>query len=401
LFFALKGKSFDGNRFASDALAAGAGYAVIDDADFFLGERTVLVDDVLAALQGLARLHRMTLGTPLIAVTGTNGKTTTKELLAAVLATKFNLLYTEGNLNNHIGVPLTLLRLTAGHEMAVVEMGASHAGDIRELVGIALPDYGIITNLGRAHLEGFGSFEGVVRTKAELYDYMRLTGGAIFIRKDDRDLMAIGEGIRQVTYGGDGAFVAGRVRGVWPFLSFEWMEDGEVYGVDTRLTGAYNIDNIMAAVAVGRHFGIPAGSIGCAIAAYEPSNNRSQIRKTAHNTLIIDAYNANPDSMKAAIGNLASMPVAPRAVILGDMKELGVRSLELHGEILDEVEKGRFDRVILCGEQFMEAASGRGFTSYPTTGELVDALSLAPLAGFHILIKGSRSMALEAVAGVL
>ncbi|MDR1356435.1 MAG: UDP-N-acetylmuramoyl-tripeptide--D-alanyl-D-alanine ligase [Tannerellaceae bacterium] len=401
LFFALRGKNFDGNQFVDKALEAGADYAVVDNPDCCRGERTVLVDDTLKTLQRLAQKHRNMLGIPVIAITGTNGKTTTKELLAAVLVTKFNLLYTEGNLNNHIGVPLTLLRLTREHEMAVIEMGASHPGDITELVEIVRPDYGIITNVGRAHLEGFGSFDNVVKTKGELYDYIRRSMGVIFIKKEDEELQAIAKGIKQVTYGtSDEAFASGHVVDSSPLLSFDWKQQGKMHVVKTQLIGAYNIDNVLAAVAVGRYFKIPSERINRAIASYEPSNNRSQLKKTPFNNLIIDAYNANPDSMKAALGNFAAMQVTRKAVILGDMKELGCDSLSLHREILDFVETGRFDKVFLCGEQFTEAAEGK-FTSYPTTVALTEALCRMQLKDYYILIKGSRGMTLENVAGVL
>ncbi|MDR2810749.1 MAG: UDP-N-acetylmuramoyl-tripeptide--D-alanyl-D-alanine ligase [Tannerellaceae bacterium] len=397
LFFALKGKNFDGNQFAGKALDAGADYAVIDRAEYFRNERTILVNNVLETLQGLAKRHRKVLGIPLIAITGTNGKTTTKDLLAAVLSSKFNLLYTEGNLNNQIGLPLTLLRLTHEHEMAVIEMGASRPGDIAELTEIAQPNYGLITNVGRAHLEGFGSFDNVVKAKGELYDYIRHTKGVIFVRKEDKDLQAMAEGIRQVTYGSThDAFASGRVADSRsPFLIFEWKQQGKIHTVETQLIGSYNLDNVMVAVAAGRYFKIPAERISRAIASYVPSNHRSQLKQTLHNSLIVDAYNANPDSMKAALRNFAGMTVQPKAVILGDMKELGKDSRALHREILSEVRAGRFDQVYLCGEEFTKASSGKGFTSFPTTEALMDMLRQCPPVGYYILIKGSRGMALE------
>ena len=300
IFFALKGDKFDGNQYAGKALASGCVYAVIDNPDYYIGERTILVDNVLKTLQQLAHHHRKVLGLPIIGITGTNGKTTTKELLAAVLSTKFNLLYTEGNFNNHIGVPLTLLRLTHDHEMAVIEMGASHPGDIKELVDIVHPNYGIITNVGRAHLEGFGSFEGVIRTKGELYDYIRRSKGKIFIKKENEYLQSIAKGIEQITYGnGDDAFASGQVVSCDPFLVFNWKQQGKLHTVETHMIGSYNLDNVLAAVAVGRFFKIPAERISRAIAAYEPTNNRSQFKKTENNELIIDAYNANPSSISS------------------------------------------------------------------------------------------------------
>ena len=353
IFFALKGDKFDGNKYAGKALASGCVYAVIDNPDYYIGERTILVDNVLKTLQQLAHHHRKVLGLPIIGITGTNGKTTTKELLAAVLSTKFNLLYTEGNFNNHIGVPLTLLRLTHDHEMAVIEMGASHPGDIKELVDIVHPNYGIITNVGRAHLEGFGSFEGVIRTKGELYDYIRRSKGKIFIKKENEYLQSIAKGIEQITYGnGDDAFASGQVVSCDPFLVFNWKQQGKLHTVETHMIGSYNLDNVLAAVAVGRFFKIPAERISRAIAAYEPTNNRSQFKKTENNELIIDAYNANPSSMKVALDNFITMPVQPKAIILGDMRELGPTSDELHAEVVEQIKKGQFDKVFLCGEHF-------------------------------------------------
>ena len=400
IFFALKGDKFDGNQYAGKALASGCVYAVIDNPDYYIGERTILVDNVLKTLQQLAHHHRKVLGLPIIGITGTNGKTTTKELLAAVLSTKFNLLYTEGNFNNHIGVPLTLLRLTHDHEMAVIEMGASHPGDIKELVDIVHPNYGIITNVGRAHLEGFGSFEGVIRTKGELYDYIRRSKGKIFIKKENEYLQSIAKGIEQITYGnGDDAFASGQVVSCDPFLVFNWKQQGKLHTVETHMIGSYNLDNVLAAVAVGRFFKIPAERISRAIAAYEPTNNRSQFKKTDNNELIIDAYNANPSSMKVALDNFITMPVQPKAIILGDMRELGPTSDELHAEVVEQIKKGQFDKVFLCGEHFSKV--GKEFSPFATTEAMVEELGKQPLKGYHILIKGSHSMGLEKLADIL
>ena len=400
IFFALKGDKFDGNQYAGKALASGCVYAVIDNPDYYIGERTILVDNVLKTLQQLAHHHRKVLGLPIIGITGTNGKTTTKELLAAVLSTKFNLLYTEGNFNNHIGVPLTLLRLTHDHEMAVIEMGASHPGDIKELVDIVHPNYGIITNVGRAHLEGFGSFEGVIRTKGELYDYIRRSKGKIFIKKENEYLQSIAKGIEQITYGnGDDAFASGQVVSCDPFLVFNWKQQGKLHTVETHIIGSYNLDNVLAAVAVGRFFKIPAERISRAIAAYEPTNNRSQFKKTDNNELIIDAYNANPSSMKVALDNFITMPVQPKAIILGDMRELGPTSDELHAEVVAQIKKGQFDKVFLCGAHFSKV--GKEFSPFATTEAMVEELRKQPLKGYHILIKGSHSMGLEKLADIL
>lgn len=400
IFFALKGDKFDGNQYAGKALASGCVYAVIDNPDYYIGERTILVDNVLKTLQQLAHHHRKVLGLPIIGITGTNGKTTTKELLAAVLSTKFNVLYTEGNLNNHIGVPLTLLRLTHDHEMAVIEMGASHPGDIKELVDIVHPNYGIITNVGCAHLEGFGSFEGVIRTKGELYDYIRRSKGKLFIKKENEYLQSIAKGIEQITYGnGDDAFASGQVVRCDPFLVFNWKQQGKLHTVETHMIGSYNLDNVLAAVAVGRFFKIPAERISRAIAAYEPTNNRSQFKKTENNELIIDAYNANPSSMKVALDNFIAMPVQPKAIILGDMRELGPTSDELHAEVVEQIKKGQFDKVFLCGKHFSKV--GKEFSPFATTEAMTEELRRQPLKGYHILIKGSHSMGLEKLADIL
>ena len=400
LFFALKGERFDGNQYAAKALEAGASYAIIDNPKYLSGDRMILVDNVLDCLQQLAHRHRKALGIPVIGITGTNGKTTTKELLASVLATKFNVLATEGNLNNQIGVPLTLLRMNPDHEIAVVEMGASHPGDIDELVHIVAPNYGLITNVGCAHLEGFGSFEGVLHTKGELYDYLRHTNGKIFINQENKDLMGIAHGLEQITYGQhEGAFAVGHVVESNPFLTFDWKQQGKIHVVETHLVGAYNIDNVLAAVAVGRYFKIPAERISRAIAAYEPTNNRSQYKKTERNDLIIDAYNANPTSMKAALDNFASLPVHPKAVVLGDMLELGKTSDELHSGIVRQLQAEAFDKVYLCGQHFARTADS--FPSFTTTEELIAALRQDKLEGYHILIKGSHSMGLENLVELL
>ena len=365
IFFALKGEKFDGNRFAKQALEAGCSYAIIDNADYYTDERTVVVNNVLETLQQLAHRHRKAVGCPIIAITGTNGKTTTKELLAAVLSTKYNLLYTEGNFNNQIGVPLTLLRLNHDHEMAVIEMGASHPGDIKELVDIVHPNYGLITNVGQAHLEGFGSFENIVKTKCELYDYIRHIDGTVFIDEDNSILMERARGIQQVTYGStESAFAWGKVAACHPYLTFEWRQQGKLHTVETHLIGSYNLKNALAAVAVGRYF---------------------------------KAYNANPTSMKEALSNFAALPGTPKAVILGDMFELGPESDRLHEEIVRQLQQAQFDRVCLCGPHFQKVA-GKAFTTYPTTEALLEALREESLKGYTILIKGSHSMHLEKVA---
>jgi UDP-N-acetylmuramoyl-tripeptide--D-alanyl-D-alanine ligase len=403
LFFALRGETFDGNRFAAKALQDGCAYAVIDDPAVQTDERMIRTDNVLETLQQLASHHRRAMGggIPIIGVTGTNGKTTTKELLAAVLSARYRLHYTSGNLNNHIGVPLTLLGLRREHEMAIVEMGANHPGEIRELTQMVRPNYGLITNVGYGHLEGFGSLEGVIRTKGELYDFLRSNGGRVFIRQEDACLQRLAQGLEQITYGeSDGAaYVRGKVVDCRPFLRLQWRERGESHTIDTHLAGDYNLWNVLAAIAAGCYFGVPAEQIDRAIAAYRPSNNRSQWQETAHNHLIIDAYNANPSSMKAALTNFAAWPVSPKAAILGDMGELGESSPALHADVVQLLHTCAFDRVLLCGAHF--SAATHPYPSFPDTDALAAYLTHQPLRGYHILLKGSHRMHLEQLIELL
>ena len=327
LFIALKGESFNGNAFAGKALETGCAYAVIDESEYAIegDQRYILVDDCLQTLQQLANYHRRQLGTRVIGITGTNGKTTTKELISAVLSQSHNILYTLGNLNNHIGVPSTLLRLKAEHDLAVIEMGANHPGEIKFLSEIVEPDCGIITNVGKAHLEGFGSFEGVIKTKGELYDFLRKKeGSTVFIHHDNAYLMNIAEGLNLIPYGTeDDLYVNGRITGNSPYLTFEWKagKDGKSYQVQTQLIGEYNFPNALAAITIGRFFGVEDAKINEALAGYTPQNNRSQLKKTDDNTLIIDAYNANPTSMMAALQNFRNMEVPHKMLILGDKQK--------------------------------------------------------------------------------
>ena len=332
LFIALKGESFNGNAFAGKALETGCAYAIIDEPEYAVegDQRYILVDNCLQTLQQLANYHRRQLGTRVIGITGTNGKTTTKELISAVLSQSHNILYTLGNLNNHIGVPSTLLRLKAEHDLAVIEMGANHPGEIKFLSEIAEPDCGIITNVGKAHLEGFGSFEGVIKTKGELYDFLRKKeGSTVFIHHDNAYLMNIAGGLNLIPYGTeDDLYVNGRITGNSPYLTFEWKagKAGETYQVQTQLIGEYNFPNALAAITIGLFFGVEAAKINEALAGYTPQNNRSQLKKTNDNTLIIDAYNANPTSMMAALQNFRNMEVPHKMLLLGDMRELGAES---------------------------------------------------------------------------
>ena len=337
IFFALKGGNFDGNQFAAQALEGGCAYAVVDNPAVVHGDRYILVDDVLTAMQQLAARHRRELSLPILQVTGTNGKTTTKELLAAVLGRKFRLLYTQGNLNNHIGVPKTLLRLRPEHQLAIIETGANHPGEIADLCRIVQADCGVITNVGMAHLEGFGSFEGVVRTKSELYDDLRQRGGYIFLHGEDDILRRQAVGLPAVTYGltGHQNAVEGEVVACDPFLRFRWRRAGGDWNcVPTLLIGAYNISNALCAISAGIHFGVPDADINAAISEYCPTNNRSELLRTAHNTLIVDAYNANLTSMTAALENFGVMEHTDKLAILGEMRELGDFSVQAHLEVL-------------------------------------------------------------------
>lgn len=392
LFFALRGASFNGNDFALKALEAGCAYAVVDDPAVGGDERLVHVSDALAALQQLAAHHRRVLATPVVQVTGTNGKTTTKELLAAVLGSKFNVLYTQGNLNNHIGVPRTLLRLRPEHELAVIETGANHPGEIAMLSRIVDADCGLITNVGKAHLEGFGALEGVLHTKGELYDYLQAKpGGFIFLHGDNALLRGIAGGLPAKTYGqpGHGYDVEGEVLGCAPYLQLRWRpRDGQWQEVQTQLVGAYNLDNILAAAAVGLHFGVEPARISQAVAAYRPTNNRSELMETAHNRLVVDAYNANPTSMAAALENFRLMQHEGKMAILGEMRELGAASGEEHRRVVRLAEAAGCRELWFVGEAYRPWAGA--YRVFADVGEVKRELVLSPVSGRLILIKGSN-----------
>ena len=405
MFIALKGDSFNGNAFATQAINDGCAYAIVDEAAHAVkgDKRYILVDSCIETLQQLANYHRRQLGTRIIGITGTNGKTTTKELISAVLSQSYNILYTQGNLNNHIGVPVTLLRLKAEHDLAVIEMGANHPGEIKFLAEIAEPDYGIITNVGKAHLEGFGSFEGVIKTKGELYDFLRKKEGAIiFIHHDNPYLMNIASGLNQIPYGNDESlYVNGHVTGNSPYLTFEWKagKNGENYEVETQLIGEYNFPNALAAITIGRFFKVEPQKINKALTEYAPQNNRSQLKKTAENTLIIDAYNANPTSMMAALENFNKMTVAHKMLILGDMRELGAESAAEHQKIVDFIKACEFEKVIFVGNLF--AAAEHSYQTYSNAQELIQALQTDKPKDYTILIKGSNGIKLSSVADYL
>ena len=395
LFIALKGDNFNGNAFAAKALESGSAYVIIDEAEYALAgdSHYILVNNCLHTLQELANYHRRQIGTRIIGITGTNGKTTTKELMAAVLSKKYNVLYTQGNLNNHIGVPKTLLELSPEHTIAVIETGANHPGEIKALAEIVDPDFGLITNVGMAHLEGFGSFEGVVRTKGELYDYLRAKHGTVFIDHDSEDLKRIAGGLHQICYGSpcdEVLSVEGEVLECAPFLKFRWRPaGGEWQEVQTGLIGAYNMQNMLAAATIGRTFGVEVDSINRALAAYEPKNNRSQLMETDDNKLLVDAYNANPTSMRAAIENFRDMKVERRMVILGDMGELGESSWKAHQAIADLLVESGFEHVWLVGPKFK--AARHPFRTFDSVEQVKKALEIKKPKGYYILIKGSHS----------
>lgn len=410
LFFALKGERFDGNQYAQIALEAGAAYAVVDDPVLEGQEGMLLVEDVLTTLRDLAAHHRRQLGLPILAITGTNGKTTTKELCAAVLERSYRLLYTEGNLNNHIGVPLTLLRLTAEHQLAIIEMGASKRGDIEELCAIARPNYGIITNIGIAHLEGFGTKEQIAITKGELYDWLRAHEGKAFVWSDSQELETMVREIPSVAYGFEGEAV---VRGTKieqdnasPYLSIGWQAD--CIGVtqhkqQTQLVGQYNAPNVLAAVAVGLFFDVAPSEIEQALASYTPSNNRSQLIVRAHNRIVADAYNANPVSMQQALESFAGLAgERNKLLILGGMRELGETSPQLHRDVYDFVRQHYPSYMVYyCGTEWQglpEQAQVRVFSDVDALGAYLQA---NPPKDMDILVKGSNGIGLTSILPLL
>lgn len=409
IFLALKGESFDGNKFASSALEKGCAYAIVDDKSVIPNgdKRFILVDDCLQTFKDLAREHRRQFNIPVIGITGTNGKTTTKELVAAVLSQKYHVLYTQGNFNNDVGVPKTLLRLTNEHEIAVIEMGASHPGDIKTLAETAEPTCGLITNVGKAHLQGFGSFEGVIKTKCELYDFLRSREDAlIFINADNDYLMnQIGdeEDIWLSPYSTDPenqyTCISGEIIACDPFLKFRWREplmtleeegrSTKWHKVQTHLIGSYNIDNLLAAIAVGINFGVDRKKICAALEDYVPSNNRSQMTVTEKNHLVVDAYNANPSSMMAALENFKLMQGDNKMVILGAMRELGEVSAEEHQRIVDYLKATDVETVWLVGEEFNDTQCD--YRKFKDVEEVKTAIAAEHPEGHYILIKGSNS----------
>lgn len=396
IFFALKGANFNANTFAKEAIGLGAKYAIIDEETHYT-DGCILVDNVLTTLQKLANHHRNQAKIPFIGITGSNGKTTTKELTAAVLSKKYKTLFTQGNLNNHIGVPLTLLSLKKEHEIAIIEMGANHQGEIAELCRIAEPDYGIITNIGKAHLEGFGGPEGVIKAKSELYKFIKSTGGKLFVNADDELLMSLSEGIDRLTYGTKPGVDCEGIDDKESFLAKGIIiDDGIEVEITSQLAGRYNFYNMLAAACVGFHFGLTSSQIKHAIEEYVPSNNRSQIVKKGDNTIWVDAYNANPSSMKTAIENFAGLPEKSKVLILGDMFELGVDSEKEHQSLADFIaDKKVWDGVYLVGKEFGKTRTSA--EKFESMEQFIEWMQNNPLKTKTILLKGSRGMAMERV----
>ena len=399
IFIALKGESFDGNQFADQALDKGCAVAIVDDEQVYNSysgsKQMVLVPNTLQAYKDMAREHRRRFDIPVIGITGTNGKTTTKELVRAVLAERYDEMATEGNYNNDVGVPKTLFRLNVMHEIAVVEMGASHPGDIKTLAETAEPTCGLITNVGKAHLQGFGSLEGVIRTKGELYENLATRpDSVIFVNADNEHLMNIlPQGVKAERYTRDenkqDARVYGQIIACDPFLRLKWRKDNsDWHEVTTHLIGSYNLDNVLAAVTVGLHFDLTAEEICHAIENYTPSNNRSQLTETEHNHLIVDAYNANPTSMAAALDNFSLMDVSPKMAILGEMRELGESSAEEHRRVVEKLASCPFDEVWLVGKEFKDIECP--YRKFDDVEQVKAAIAENRPEDHYILIKGSN-----------
>lgn len=393
IFFAFRGANFDGNAFAPQALEQGAALCVISDPQYKVDDRCIVVPDVLATLQELAHEHRRHLTIPVIGITGTNGKTTTKELVHAVLARRYKTSATAGNFNNHLGVPLTILAIPADTQIAIVEMGANHPGEIAGLCSIADPDCGLITNVGRAHLEGFGSFDGVIRTKTELYRHLAAKNGLVFVNADNEHLMPIAKNIdHHLTYGSSAeADTRGTYVGSDPYMHFYFEVGDNVYNTHSHLLGAYNFDNAMAAVAVGLHFGVEPWDIKESIEAYTPANQRSQWKETANNNLYLDCYNANPSSMAAALRAFSDIKAPHKAAIIGAMRELGSTSLEEHQRLVDTLDKSHLDYCLLIGPEFDGISLTNNTKHVNTTEEAITLLKEWGPKGYTILIKGSNS----------
>jgi UDP-N-acetylmuramoyl-tripeptide--D-alanyl-D-alanine ligase len=401
IFFALHGDKFDGNAYVVNALRDGAAYAVADAGSLAGDQRIIIVDNTLIALQNLAAYHRSQLNANIIAITGSNGKTTTKELITRVLSCKYSVCSTQGNLNNHIGVPLTILTLTSKNQFGVIEIGANHFGEIARLCRITRPGFGLITNIGRAHLEGFGSIEGVIKAKKELYEYLQEINGSVFVNCGDQVLINMLSGFRGeiIKYGNcEGSIFSGAVIKSYPFLSLKASDGNQAdrpFIIKTRMPGDFNTDNILAALGVGSYFGVEIKKMVKAIADYIPDNLRSQVMKTEYNTLFIDAYNANPTSMLAAIRNFQKFPGKNKMLIIGEMAELGDASEQEHRSLLSFLEKLDIKKILLVGDSFYRLSIPTGFTCFGNVQELSEWLGLNPVRNTNILLKGSRIAGLE------
>ena len=405
IFFALRGDHFDGNQFAEKALQSGCNLAVIDNPKFHMGNNSLLVEDALKTLQRLGQARRRQIDIPVIGITGSNGKTTTKELLQAILSEHFSSAATKGNLNNHIGVPLSLLSFPPESDCAIVEMGANHPGEIAELCEIAMPTHGLITNIGQAHLEGFGSVEAVARAKNELYEYLYKTHGILFVNQDDPRLKQMTRGLEAINYGLDlQNHCSGEVISSFPFLQVRFMVNKDfgkakqgTYGeVHSMLTGTYNFENIMAGITVGLYFGVEPEKIIRAIREYTPENHRSQIIQTSRNTVLMDAYNANPSSMDAALNNLALFNDRPGAVFLGDMLELGSVANEAHRRVMDRVKQMQIPLQVFVGKHFAATCeTEEDALVFTHVSDAVEWLRKNPIRGYNVLVKGSRGIRME------
>lgn len=403
IFFALWGSNFNGNKYAAEALEKGAEWAVIDDPQYET-EKTILVDDCLFELQALAMHHRKMMNVPVLAITGTNGKTTTKELLASVLSKKFKIHFTQGNLNNQIGVPLTILSAPKGTEMMIIEMGANHIGEISTLCQIARPDYGIITNIGTAHIEGFGSAEGVIKAKSELYEYLNKVNGIAFYNDKNQLLTEkIFRLVRRAVPFSDPTGTELRLEVVSSGLNLVLRATylKHTYNINSGLFGSFNLENIKAAIATGLFFGVSMDDIVAAIESYQPKNNRSQIKVTKNNTLICDSYNANPSSMQTALESFESVKADKKCIILGDMLELGKKSDEEHLRLIARLHTLRAEKIFLAGPIFKRLAADPGIVAFPNVAELSDHLRKDKIEGATILIKGSRGIGLERIYDLL
>lgn len=407
MFVGIKGANFDGNLFVEKALELGSKYAITDNPEIGVGNPNIIhVEDSLKALQDLACYHRCKFNIPVIGITGTNGKTTSKELISTVLSKEYNVLYTQGNLNNHIGVPLTLLRLNRSHNIAVVEMGANHPEEIAFLCKIARPNFGIITNVGKAHLEGFGSFEGVKKTKGELYEWIAGVEGKIFLHADNPHLVKMAGDLDTIKYGEAGDnFVSGKIISCTPYINVNLSLNGnasgesQTYEINTQLIGDYNLSNILSAACIGRFFGVMDEDIVAALSEYTPTNNRSQCTRTERNTLIVDAYNANPTSMEAAIKNFSKIETSDKKVlILGDMKELGGDSEAEHVKVLNQIKSLGFTECYFVGSEFAKVAPSLGFTQcFSDVDLLAEHFQSNSIENSTILIKGSNSTKLTKI----